>query len=269
MPEHWGLPSSEPEAKVNHGGQYPGSGRLVAFRTTPEYTYVAADLRKVYGEKCRETVRQFIHLQPNVFVVYDRVGASDPSYRKEWLLHFQNEPKVDGRDVVADCDRGRLFCRTLLPADASLRTVGGPGKEFWASGKNWELDPKFLKAANYNANRCGKGPYFGNWRLEVAPSAPAADDRFLHVLVASDQVADGGVTSRYVKDGNRDVAFVEMADGTVDGVRGRVRVAVGFNRTGEIGAEIRAAVYGPDGAKLKEKTEKLANAVESQSGVLL
>ena len=269
MPEHWGLSSSEPEAKVNHGGQYPGSGRLVAFRTTPEYTYVAADLRKVYGEKCRETVRQFVHLQPNVFVVYDRVGASDPSYRKEWLLHFQNEPKVDGRDVVADCDRGRLFCRTLLPADASLRTVGGPGREFWASGKNWELDPKFLKAANYNANKCGKGPYFGNWRLEVVPSAPAADDRFLHVLVASDQVADGGVTSRYVKDGARDVVFVEMPDGTVDGVRGRVRVAVGFNRAGEIGAEIRAAVYGPDGAKLKEKTEKLANAVEAQSGVLL
>ncbi len=35
-----------------------------------------------------------------------------------------NEPRVAGRAFRADRDRGRLFCRTLLPADAMLDTIG-------------------------------------------------------------------------------------------------------------------------------------------------
>ena len=35
----------------------------------------------------------------------------------------------------------------LLPKDAVLKKIGGPGKEFWANGKNWELNDA-VKAAN-------------------------------------------------------------------------------------------------------------------------
>lgn len=268
MPFHWGRTSDEPEAQVNHGGQYEGSGLLRAFRTTSRYTYVAADLQKVYESKCREIVRQFVHLQPNVFIVYDRVVSESPSYRKEWLLHFQNEPTVNGMDVTAACDGGRIFCRTLLPTNAVLSKVGGPGREFWSSGKNWALDPKFVVEANRKGESCGKGPYFGKWRLEVAPALPSEEDRFLHVLTAGSSKDTEGVRCWYGADGGQDVAYVEFA--SQDGVaHDTVCVEVRFNGSGDIGAELRYIVLDANGATVSEKCECLGNTIEPQSGVLL
>lgn len=268
MPYHWGLASDEPEAKVNHGGQYSGTAKVLAFHTDALVSYVAADATKLYRDKCTEAVRQFVHLGDDVFVVYDRVGASDPGYRKEWLLHTQNEPKIDGALVFADCGKGRLFCRTLLPAGAKIEKTGGPGKEFWASGKNWELDPGFVTRAAARAEKCGVGPYFGNWRIEVKPAAAAPDDRFLHVLNATG--SDGGVPveCRYVRTETGDAAFIVLPECELEGRRGVLKAAVVFNRTGAVGAKVRYALYGEDGGKLFGHELVLGDTVMPQRGVM-
>ena len=267
MPYHWGKTSDEPEAKINHGGQYSGTAKVLAFRTEDIFSYVASDATSVYRKKCTEAVRQFIHIADDVFVVYDRVGASDPSYRKQWLLHTQNEPKVEGSLVTADCGKGRICCRTLLPSAYTIDKVGGPGREFWASGKNWELDPKFLTRASKRAQVCGIGPYFGNWRIEVSPSAPSADDRFLHVLNATTSVGGKPVECRYVRSENEDGVFIVIPDYEIEGKRGVLKARVGFNRNGEVRATIWYGLFDVSGQKVVERKFELSPVVVPQSGV--
>ena len=84
-------------------------------------------------------VRQFLYLPPDHFVVFDRVASTEAEYPKTWLLHTANEPVIAGREFRADQDQGRIFCRTLYPTDAVLDKIGGPGKEFWADGRNWPI----------------------------------------------------------------------------------------------------------------------------------
>jgi hypothetical protein len=106
--------------------------------------------------------------RPNVLVVLDRVRATDPSYRKAWLLHGVSEPRVESpaagtsvghggtsyrnaSTVTFEDGEGRLRVHALLPAERDVIVRGGPGFEFWTpgderggawgSGQNWPLDP--------------------------------------------------------------------------------------------------------------------------------
>ena len=98
---------------------------------------MAGDATATYrDEKCDLVTRQIVVVPPDHFVVFDRVTATDANYTKRWLLHHANEPVVNGTTWYGDQDRGRLFCRTLLPDDANLTVVGGPGQEVMADGVN-------------------------------------------------------------------------------------------------------------------------------------
>lgn len=253
LPRYWGPSFNGPEGRTNDGGMYDAPAKVLAFETNGDYTYIASDATAAYGRKCSRVVRQFVHVLPDVFVVYDRVGAADPSNGKAWLLHTKNEPRVEGRLLTADSGRGRIFCETVLPDDAALTVVGGPGKEFWSNGKNWSVDEKFLASAEKEAGETGRGPYFGAWRLEVAPGAPRADDRFLHVLMAADTASRAPRTEKIEMDGMDGVKVMfPLASG------GESEARVLFNRTGAVVGTI--AVNG--GAP-----HALATGVQRQSGL--
>jgi hypothetical protein len=161
---------------------------------------------------------------PNHFVVFDRVRSTDPGFSKQWLLHTAHEPAIDGTTLRADHLQGRMFCRTLLPKDARLELVGGPGKEFWAAGRNWEINTKGLTPEHL--------AMMGQWRLEVSPGEPRTDDLFLHVIQVGDQTlesmngvelleTDGTVGARVHKDqGTWEVTFAATGD-----LAGHVRFA--------------------------------------------
>lgn len=177
FPGYWGPACNDPEGRISCGGTYRTTGaNCVAFETNPYYTYVAGDATPCYrAEKCKRVLRQFVFVMPNHFVVCDRVVSTKSEYKKQWLLHTQNEPKVDGRQFVADEGEGRLFCRTIHPGDAVLTKIGGPGREFRACGRNWPLVPNV-------ANRWKEKGLLGNWRVEVSPGAPRTEDVFLHLI---------------------------------------------------------------------------------------
>ncbi len=181
-------------APVHDGGQRTLAGsEVIAFETTPHFTYVAGDATDTYHrDKCKQAVRQFVFIPPNHFVVFDRVSSTDPEYAKRWVLHTANEPAVTARQFRADQGQGRIFCRTLLPADAVLQKVGGPGNEFLADGVNYPLRPQDMKD--------GQVPeLMGRWRIEVSPGAPRTDDIFLHLIQVGDQslqaMSDAQVTT--------------------------------------------------------------------------
>ncbi len=98
---------------------------------------------------------------------------------------------------------------------------------------NWDLDEEFLSSAEKTAGETGRGPYFGAWRLEVAPGASRADDRFLHVLMAADTTSKAPRTEKIVEDG---MDGVKVAIPSASGGESEARVL--FNRIGAVGGTI-------------------------------
>ena len=92
FPGYWGMEYPGPEGKISAGGTYKtNDGNCVAFETNDVYSYVAGDATACYlPEKCGLALRQFVFIYPDYFVICDRVTSTDPSYKKEWLLHTLN-----------------------------------------------------------------------------------------------------------------------------------------------------------------------------------
>ncbi len=243
----------------NHGGQHKQLGSVVkAFQANDDYVYVAGDATACYRhgvvrregqpdlpEKCSLVTRQLVFLMPSHFVIFDRVTTTDPACRKDWLVHTAHEPVISGKTIRADHRAGRMFCRTLLPADAVLTSVGGPGKEFWAAGKNWAIVDRGLTPENR--------AMMGQWRVEVTPGAARTEDVFLHV----------------VQVGSLDLEQIDGAEliggsGTC-GVRltaGEATWEVTFAATGPLAGHVkRAGGAGPIDADL-------AVTVQPQSGIM-
>lgn len=219
----------------NHGGQHKQLGSVLKeFEVTDDYVYVAGDATACYQhggvkhqgqpdlpEKCTLVTRQLVFLKPDRFIVFDRVTTTHPDYRKDWLLHTANEPVLIDHTFRADQDGGRLFCRTLLPADATIQKVGGPGKEFQAAGKNWKLVDRGLTPENK--------AMMGQWRVEVSPGTARQEDFFLHVIQVGDRQLEQMDGAELVQ------------EGTWRGVRldveGRA-VVVSFDTTGDLKMQI-------------------------------
>ncbi len=180
----------------------------------PEYSYLKGDITKAYSAKVQEVKRSFVFLNlksdkvPAALIVFDKVVSSNPDFKKYWLLHSIEEPVVKGTCFTVkrtqNGDSGMLQNEVLLPSAENLKIekVGGPGKEFWVFGTNYP-----------NAalpNRPDVANERGEWRVEVSPLMPQAENYFLNVM----QVADNNrETLNDVKrlDGSRLIG-VQVAD---------------------------------------------------------
>ncbi|MHC4404703.1 MAG: hypothetical protein ACYTG0_34050, partial [Planctomycetota bacterium] len=102
------------------GGRWPALrdvGRIVAFANQKEYCYACGDATKSYSaRKLKHFTRQFVHLRPDTFVIFDRVVAGSESNPKTWLLHSIHEPVFPDRgpNFRIEHGGGRLDVWTLL-----------------------------------------------------------------------------------------------------------------------------------------------------------
>lgn len=160
-------------------------GKVLAHFESDSFSYLKGDLTPGYNSRKASDVRRsfvFENLSdskvPAAMVIFDHIVSTDRSFRKYFLLHTVEEPAIlKGGFKVARTGNGyggELLCTTLLPMKADISKVGGPGKEFWVFGKNWE---------NIGPDPLGEG---GRWRVEVSPSTPAEEDCFLNVIQVSD-----------------------------------------------------------------------------------
>jgi len=163
-------------------------GDILAFEDQGGYLYVAGDCTRAYKtDKLRSWTRQIVYIRPGTFVVFDRVDATDPAFRKTWVLQAAKVPvEADGKLVLTNGD-GRLFVQTLLPQDAERELYHGDGLYRYGGG-------------SYPPSREPPGPV-PECRVEVSPAEAATTDYFLHVLTATDtgvemapsaSVTDGG-----------------------------------------------------------------------------
>ncbi len=262
MPGEKPSPYWNGEVYAQAGGQDKQVGsKVIAFETNSQYTYVAVDMTPVYNaEKCAQAVRQFIYLMPDHFVVFDRIVSTKPEYAKTWLIHFANEPTMDGNTARADQGQGRLFCRTLLPADATIEKVGGPGQEFLVEGVNYDINAGPAGAivkSEYTGIK--KLEYkevpelMGRWRLEVRPGAARAEDVFLHVLQASDQTVEAMEPAQVRREGGSAILSFQAHT---------AQVTLTLPATGPIGGHIKIVSAGKTLAEAE-----LAQKVQEQVGL--
>ena len=227
MPNFWKPWGFKPDGITyyNHGGQlYNNRAQSIALQSTEDFIYAAGDATKSYADvKSKEVTRQFVYLKPDLFVIYDRVTSVKETQVKEFLLHFQNEPqKLSNGTWRADHD-GRLYVQTLLPENANFNVVGGAGREFEASGRNWELP---------GGNHWDKNMKLtGKWRLEVSSSIPTLRTNFLHVLQVGGMENKKMIGTKLFKTAEFDgVAFTDLS-GT--------HWELSFNRVGELGLNMK------------------------------
>ncbi len=75
-----------------------------------------------------------------------------------------------------DSEDGKLVNVSLIPEkdNLELTPVGGPGKEFWVFGKNYE---------NESRDNTGESTYErAAWRIELSPKNPEPENYFLNVM---------------------------------------------------------------------------------------
>lgn len=161
---------------------------------TPDYTLLQGDLTAAYSAKVRGVTRSFVFLNlknkavPAALIVFDRVVSADPAFRKFWLMHTVEEPRVEGAHAAVDRTehgaRGRLNLDVLLPTteNADVGKIGGPGKEYWVFGTNYTNDVPAERRAKSSMET-------GAWRIEVSPKKAAAEDLFLTVMQTTDRTA--------------------------------------------------------------------------------
>jgi len=209
-PHHNGA-TSDPEDWYRNRDLYD-VGDILAFEDTNDYVYVGADCKGAYdSKKLSAFTRQIVYVRPGTFVIFDRVTATDPSYKKTWLLQAMKPPvEKDGRLVVTN-GKGRLFVQTLLPREHSTRLAAGDS--LYTYGGN-DYTPEEERGA---APEC---------RVEVSPAEASQTDLFLHVLTATDSTVED-VRKATVETSESEVA-VTVGGVTVkfetDGMGGRIVV---------------------------------------------
>lgn len=158
----------------------------------PDYTYLKGDMTTIYNVPSNVAVypakadtvrRSFVFLNfksdkvPGALIVLDKVVSTNPSFKKSWLLHGQNEPLVqNGAIVFTSTNEGRngkLLDNVLIPElnNQQIEKIGGVGKEYWVDGKNWGT------VTQEDA---------GRWRIELSPKQASKSDNFLNVLQVMD-----------------------------------------------------------------------------------
>jgi hypothetical protein len=162
-------------------------GRLIEHEANDRFARARAELDHVRRRRDgSEWVlwrwqRELVFLGYKYLIVLDRVKAAEP-FEHRWTLHTIHEPKVDGPLAVADNGPVRLFCRTLLPQDATLTKTGGPGQECDFDGVN--ALPKGWTKIDHE--KLGPHTHMGAWRLDVRPVDGASECVYLHVLYPTD-----------------------------------------------------------------------------------
>ena len=145
---------------------------ILAFEDRGAYLYVAGDCTRAYApQKLDYFTRQIVFLRPSTFVIFDRLKATRPDFKKTWLLQAMKTPTLAGTNLLVTNGQGRLYIQTLLPKHAAVELVTGE-RLYGYGGQTYPPD-----------RETGPAPAC---RIEVSPPEPAQVDYFLHVLTATD-----------------------------------------------------------------------------------
>jgi hypothetical protein len=242
LARHW-YPANAPritEKSHSDGGQDARKKAVnLGFEQSAYHVVSGGDATRCYSEKkCREAIRQFVYLTPDLFVVYDRVTSVLPDQQKVWLWHTQNEPVAQAPGLFrAAHEEGAMLVRTLLPAATKHEVIGGPGREYWTNDRNWPIFDQQKRLARSDNQ-------YGRYRLEVSPAENGERTRFLHVLQVGPKALTTMVPTKRIQTDAQDGVELDCPDQ-------QRRYQVLFSRDGPIGGHIK--VWNADGKALLDQ----------------
>lgn len=151
----------------------------------PEYSYIEGNLTAGYrSDRVSDYSRSYMFLNlfdekiPAALIVLDRMESTNANYKKSWLLHSQEDPEVNGNNIIIrrteGHNSGRMVNTVLLPENPQIEKVGGEGFEYWNGTSNLEIYRQPI------------GDESGTWRLEISPDGSNTKDYFLNVMQVSD-----------------------------------------------------------------------------------
>jgi hypothetical protein len=91
---------------------------ILDFEVKKEYARVKGDISAAVKRDCKLWTRELVYLGYKYLIVLDRIETKGEPVERKWQLHFNSEPKVDGKLASSVTGAGKLFCQTLLPKDA-------------------------------------------------------------------------------------------------------------------------------------------------------
>ncbi len=218
---------TEWRAQADRAGTPRNTVDWIAFDSTDTYGYAAAEAGRAYkAGKVPFFSRQILFLPPDYIVVFDRVTSGDAAFQKKFMLHSPEGMTVNGDTAVITTNSapgttapGRLFCKNLLPAGASLALVGGTGNEYYYNGRNHPGPDTYNEQIN------------GLWRLEESAPLEAAT-YFLNVMYATGAGTASMPNAQVVAE-TADMVTLSINDG---------EHVVSFNKTGAVDWAFEAAV---------------------------
>jgi len=154
----------------------------------PEYTYLKGEMAEAYSDKIKNFQRSFVFLNLKndyiaaAMIVLDRVVSSNKNYKKSWVLHCVEEPKIDGiTSIIKRTEKGyngMMVNTALLPVmdNISISKVGGIGNEYTVNGINF---PQHVSSESNSADGA-------IWRIEISPQISSSNDIFLNVMQVMD-----------------------------------------------------------------------------------
>lgn len=183
------------------------TGDIKSYKATRDFMYVKGDGTKAYAStKMDSYIRQLFFLQPNIVVVMDRVVSTNPNFKKTWLLHSINEPKIsnDGRSFEIDNGVETLFCTSILPKQVRLNNIGGLGNGFILGQAilKYGLDSHIEPAALHY----GETP--GDWRIEENPVKAAKEDYFLNIIQVGDKESKEKLSYKVLADNTDEIIIL-------------------------------------------------------------
>ena len=175
-------------------------GYADARETKPTYAYIAGNITPAYdAATVSEVTRRMLAVfdtktaeTPLIFFVFDRITATDPSFKKTFLLHTPTEPTIDGKTVTVKNGEGKLVLQSVFGGE-TIAKIGGAGGNYVVNGK--QLAPC----------KNGDDGYWG--RVEISPAPGNATDDLLHAIFLCDA------------DGSPDLKATPIENGIVRGAR--------------------------------------------------
>lgn len=147
---------------VNGAGQKEHSadlgGRITGWSFDAAFDYVGGDATASYEGKLARARRYIFFLKPDLIVMADELEAAAPS-TFQWMLHAQQESKLDAAGQRLTLDRGRAGVVVDYLSEAPLKLRQWTGYEP-------DIDRAYLKSVN--------SPMIPEqWHIEAASASPA------------------------------------------------------------------------------------------------
>lgn len=248
------FPSEDGIGKCDWGTN-PGrweTGDITSYKATNDFMYVRGDGSKAYSsDKMKSYIRQLVYLQPNIIVVMDKVVSTNPDFKKTWLLHSVNEPKIDSKSNNIEIieGNGRLVCVPVLLHKLKIEKIGGPGNEFLVDGVQFQCGMK----GKINPQPLHYGEIPGAWRIEESPALPSSEDFFLNVMLTTDKNSTAVPEVKILSESTNEIA-IEVAFGQIVSI-------LKFSKGKNPSASIKILQD-----KIVIVEEKMPNAIELEKG---